>query len=102
DAVALRQTLLLVDVHLDELELLVLGDDLVEHGRDGVAGAAPLRPEVDEHGLVAPDDLLIEGRLGYVRCHSAGPFAIGRCELIAAPLSESTSGADRRIPAAAR
>ena len=48
DAVALREPLLLVDVDLDELDVVLVGDP-VEHGRDGVARAAPLGPEVDDH-----------------------------------------------------
>ena len=64
------RALLLVDVDLHELELAVsLLDDLVEHGRDGVARAAPLRPEVHEHRCVALQDLLLERRLCHVDCH---------------------------------
>ena len=65
-----RQALLLVDVDLHELELAVsLVDDLVEHGRDGEARTAPLRPEVHEHRCVALQDLLLERRLCHVDCH---------------------------------
>src|SRR5439155_10478947 len=64
NAVAHRESLFLVDVHLDERELVrALGCDPVEDGRDGVARATPLGPEVDDHRLVARDDLLLEGRL---------------------------------------
>jgi hypothetical protein len=61
-----RDLLLLVDVQLHDLELvLALVRDLLEHRGDGMARATPLRPEVDDHGLIALDDLLLEG-LG---CH---------------------------------
>src|SRR3954465_7876310 len=61
DAEAHGEALLLVDVDLDELEVAVaLVDDLVEHGRDGVARAAPLSPEVDDHRLVALEHFLLE------------------------------------------
>src|SRR5581483_7484274 len=74
DAVALRQVLLVVDVHLDELHAVLVGDP-VEHGGDHVARATPFRPEVDEHLAVALEHLLLE-RLGCCRgCHS-GPFGV--------------------------
>ena len=55
----LREPLLLVDVHLDELHVALVGD-AVEHRRDGVARAAPFRPEVDDDGLVALEHFLLE------------------------------------------
>src|SRR3712207_8269711 len=49
DLVVPRDLRVLVDVQLRDGELVtVLGGDLLEHGRDHLAGAAPLRPEVDE------------------------------------------------------
>jgi hypothetical protein len=61
-----RDLLLLVDVHLHDLELvLALVRDLLEHRSDGMAGATPLSPEVDDHWLIALDDLQLAG-LG---CH---------------------------------
>src|SRR4051794_6007315 len=38
-----------------------------------MARAAPLRPEVDEHGLAALQDLGLERRVGDISCHSL-PF----------------------------
>ena len=59
DAVALREILLLVDVDLDELDLVLVGDP-VEHRGDGVARATPLGPEVDDHLAVGLQDLGLE------------------------------------------
>ena len=64
----MRELLVLVDVHLHELEVPLLGDPL-EHGIDRVARPAPLGPEVDEHGLGGLEDLGLEGGVGYVGCH---------------------------------
>ena len=76
DPVALGQLALLVDVDLDELQLAVaLLDDPVEHGRDGVARAAPLGPEVDDHRRLALEHLLREGVFLHCGCHSDVPFA---------------------------
>src|SRR5688572_3327045 len=70
DAVSLLELVLRVDVDLDELELvLALRGDAVEHGRNCVARAAPLGPEVHEDGLVGLDDLLLEGLRCYIECH---------------------------------
>jgi hypothetical protein len=43
--------LVLVDIDLDEKHTLVgiVRRDLFDHGRQLLAGAAPLRPEVDDH-----------------------------------------------------
>src|SRR6185503_10442984 len=50
DAVLGRRGLVLVDVELGDLEAArVLGGDLVEGGRDHLAGPAPLGPVVDQH-----------------------------------------------------
>src|SRR5205085_10389895 len=65
DPVLLRERRLLVDVDLHEAELLAaLVGDLVEDGRDGVAGTAPLGPEVDDHRLVALENFLVEAGFG--------------------------------------
>lgn len=60
DADLLGDLGLLVDVDLEEVDLLAGGGvrDLLEDGADGLAGAAPGRPEVDDGGLLAVDDLL--------------------------------------------
>ena len=53
-----------VDVHLDQLDLAVGGPDrLLERRRELAAGAAPRRPEVDQHRLALRflDDILHEG-----------------------------------------
>src|SRR5581483_6759145 len=62
DAVALRELLLLVDVHLDDLHLVLVADP-VEHRGNRMTRATPLGPEVDDHLPVALDHLLLE-RLG--------------------------------------
>src|SRR5438552_1650133 len=49
--VARRCRRVVVDVQLDELHLLGLAGDLLEHGMNRVAGPAPRRPEVDDDGL---------------------------------------------------
>ena len=78
DPVALGDLRLLVDVHLDELELTgALLDDPVEDRGDRVARPAPFRPEVDEDGLVRLEHFVLEGRFGHRFCHSRVPFLIG-------------------------
>ena len=74
DAVALREALLAVDVDLDDLDVVLVGDP-VEHRGDGVARAAPLGPEVDDHLAFALEDLLVEGRLGCFYGHG-GSFPV--------------------------
>src|SRR5437868_7038186 len=55
----------LVDVQLDDLDLVaVLLGDLLEDRRDLAARAAPFGPEVDQHGLVALEDLSGERGVG--------------------------------------
>src|SRR5918999_3988843 len=79
DAVADRELLLLVDVHLDDAELaFALLRDAVEHGGDGVARAAPLGPEVDDHRRVALDHLGVEGLLSHWFGQDGVPFPGGR------------------------
>src|SRR5687767_11043852 len=63
DAEPTRRDRIRVDVELRDLELVVLGGDLLEDGADHPAGAAPGRPEVDEHRLVGLQDLLFEIRI---------------------------------------
>src|SRR3954469_3533408 len=53
-----------VDVHLDQLDLALGGADrLLDDRRQLTAGAAPRRPEVDQHRLALRflDDVLYEG-----------------------------------------
>src|SRR5207253_4218350 len=59
DAVALREVLLFVDVHLHDLELVLVRDP-VEDGGDRMARSAPLGPEVDDHLAVGLEDLVLE------------------------------------------
>src|SRR5690606_11273533 len=57
----------LVGVQLDDGQLVgVLVRDLLKDGGDLTARPAPLGPEVDEYGLVALEDLALEGRVGNV------------------------------------
>jgi hypothetical protein len=59
----------LVDVHLDELHLALGGAHrLFEHRRELLAGAAPGRPEIDQHRLPLRflDDVLDEVLRGRV------------------------------------
>ena len=70
DAVAQRELLLLVDVHLHELELAcALVDDPLEHRRDGVARAAPLGPEVDDDRLRRSARTSARRSFRSLRCH---------------------------------
>jgi hypothetical protein len=79
-----RDRRMLVDVHLDELDLAVGGaDDLFEDRRELTARAAPWRPEVDQHRLPLGflDDVLDEtlgGRLfdQIGRCLRRGSIAL--------------------------
>ena len=61
-----------VGVDLDELDLAVaLGHGLLDHGPERAARAAPLGPEVDDHGLLegALDDVALEGVFSGVDGH---------------------------------
>src|SRR3954469_4100591 len=63
--VAGRDRGVLVDVHLDDLELVtVLRLDLGQDRGDLAARSAPLGPEVDEHRLVGLEDLHLEVGVG--------------------------------------
>jgi hypothetical protein len=44
--------LVVVDIDLDDLQVVALAAELVEHGADRAAGSAPGRPEVDEDRFV--------------------------------------------------
>ena len=49
---------LLNDIDLGDLQLAVVGGgQLVQRWRDGLAGAAPFGPEIDQHGLVGLQDV---------------------------------------------
>src|SRR5690606_7728109 len=52
------ERLLLVGVHLDEADVLVLFGRLLEGRRERLAGTAPGRPEVDDDDVVAGDGLV--------------------------------------------
>ncbi len=70
-----------VGVELGEVDLvLALGHELLEHGRELSAGAAPFGPEVDDDGTLvrAVDDVLLERRLGGVEDHTTR-IASGPC-----------------------
>src|SRR5689334_5885511 len=72
DPVAACECLVLVDVHLDEVQLAgALVDDLLQHRRDRVTRTTPLRPEIDEDGCLfrALDHLGLERGLADVMCH---------------------------------
>lgn len=49
-----------VDVDLIELDVCVLGAQLLDGGSDGLAGAAPGGEEVDDDGVGGVCDFLIE------------------------------------------
>src|SRR5918994_5020180 len=69
------QALLLVDVDLHELDLAgALLRDLLEDRSDGVAGTAPLGPEVEYDGCLGLQDFLLEGLLRDVKCHETHSF----------------------------
>src|SRR5258705_1165987 len=67
DPVARGKTGVLVHVDLGERHLSrrLLGD-VLEHGRDGATGAAPLGPEVHHHGSGITTERLVEISLGQV------------------------------------
>ena len=77
DAQLLRDVLVLVDIHLDELHrALCFAHDLFEDRRQLLTRAAPRRPPV-EHGD-AGLHRLVERRLGHLNgCHSAKATAGG-------------------------
>ena len=63
--VLLRDDLVVVDVHLGDLEAaLVLVGEGVDGGRDLLAGAAPDGPEIDEGRDVGLQDFGLEVRVG--------------------------------------
>jgi hypothetical protein len=52
DLKLLREILVLVGIDLYDLDLAgVLVGELLEHGTERATGAAPRRPEIDQHGL---------------------------------------------------
>jgi hypothetical protein len=54
DLELLRQVLVLVGVHLDDLDLAIgLSGHLFQHGSQRTAGTAPGGPEIHEHGQLA-------------------------------------------------
>src|SRR5690606_16143050 len=67
DAVLGSRTRVLVDVQLDDLDLVsVLGGDGLEGRSDLTARTAPGGPEVHQNGLVALEDVLLEGIVGHM------------------------------------
>ena len=74
DPEGLREARVGVGVDLDELDLAgALVDGLLDHGPERAARAAPLGPEVDDHGLLvrALDDVALEGLFSGVDGHAA-------------------------------
>src|SRR5579884_2949492 len=68
-AVFLRRLGILVDIDLGDGKLVLhLAGDLVEDGTDLLAGAAPFRPEIDQHGAARLEHVLIE--IGIVDMYS--------------------------------
>src|SRR5437868_14072471 len=60
DAEAARGDRVGVDIELRDPDVLLLGCDLLEDRGDHPAGAAPGRPEIDQHRSVRLEDLLLE------------------------------------------
>src|ERR1700684_2566150 len=66
DPVLLRRDRVVVHVQLDDVDLVsVLAGDLLENRRDLAARTAPLGPVVHDDGLLALENLVLEGRVGY-------------------------------------
>src|SRR5699024_3190441 len=65
-----RELLLGFRVDLPEHDVVVLLGGLLVHGGEVAAGAAPVRPEVEDDDVVLPD-----GRLQIVRCDSGRTHA---------------------------
>src|SRR5688500_16124646 len=57
-----RLLLIVVDVDLDDLQVLALTAELIEHRSNGATRSTPRCPEIDEHRLVRLKDLRHEGR----------------------------------------
>ena len=70
-----RRARVLIDIELDDLDLAVerLGN-LFQRRRDHAAGAAPLRPEIHDHGLARLEHVLLEGRVGCFIDHEKPHF----------------------------
>src|ERR1700704_804576 len=61
DAEAARSDRIGVDVELGDADLVtLLARDLLEDRRDHAARTAPRRPEIDEHGAIRLQNLLLE------------------------------------------
>ena len=74
DPEGLREARVGVGVDLDERDLAgALVDGLLDHGPERAARAAPLGPEVDDHGLLvgALDDVALEGLFSRFDGHAA-------------------------------
>ena len=75
DAEFRRRARVLIDIELDDLDLAVerLGN-LFQRRRDHAAGAAPLRPEIHDHGLARLEHVLLERRVGCFIDHEKPRF----------------------------
>src|SRR3990172_12919362 len=86
DAVAGGGLHVVVRVELHELHLpVVLSGQLLHQGSDHATGAAPGRPEVHEHRLAGPEDLLFERRVGHFGW-LGHPVLLGACAVCRAIL----------------
>src|SRR5690606_16442361 len=79
----------LVDVELEDGDLVgVLGLDLVEHGRDHATRPAPRGPEVDQHGSVGLQNVLLPGGLsGCLGSHGLSPCSVSIWSNVRWPVS---------------
>src|SRR5690348_5269561 len=79
--VVARGLLVLVDVDLGYLEATAVARrEVVEQRRDHLARAAPFGPEVDQHGAIGLEDLILELRVAHMRnilAHGTSPADSG-------------------------
>ena len=110
DAERLRDLDLGLGVDLAERDVAVPFRGLLEHGRELPAGAAPRRPEVDEHGAGGVDDVreVLGGQLdgGHAgcnhRCPAGVPTVLRATRRSGRGPADPSSSRSARTPAGAR
>src|SRR5262249_16209909 len=92
NSITLRSHRADVDVHLGDLDLaLVSSGTFIHDRRQSLAGSAPRRPKIDDHGLFALEDRLVKVAVGdfqnAIACHEfvSCPFFVFAPETLVYP-----------------